>query len=131
MSATQLAKKIDPYKGVQNRKDYNKLLESGMFWEFYPEFSGDWEEDQKIIAKYYESKKKNFISKYVGENTFYDIGHPPQNTHEYILNKTKIKTIEDIVDILSAMNLKFMIHDGGSPSAEQKVLIDKKLFKKL
>jgi len=29
------------------REDHKKLVESGMFWEFYPELSGIWEEDKE------------------------------------------------------------------------------------
>jgi len=27
-------------------KEYKELLKSGMFWEFYPELTGDWEKDK-------------------------------------------------------------------------------------
>lgn len=28
------------------KDEYNKLLKSGMFWEMYPNLTGDWEEDK-------------------------------------------------------------------------------------
>lgn len=37
------------YKKIKDKKDYDKLLKSGMFWEFYPELTGNWETDKKIF----------------------------------------------------------------------------------
>lgn len=39
------------YRHIQTKENYNKLLTSGMFWEFHPELTGDWEKDKKIINK--------------------------------------------------------------------------------
>ena len=30
------------YKNIQTKENYDKLLSSGMFWEFHPELSGKW-----------------------------------------------------------------------------------------
>ena len=30
---------------INNRKNYDELFNSGMFWEFHPELTGNWEED--------------------------------------------------------------------------------------
>jgi hypothetical protein len=32
---------------------YNKLLKSGMFWEFYPQLTGDYEEDKDFWFEEY------------------------------------------------------------------------------
>lgn len=37
------------YKQIKTKENYNKLLTSGMFWEFHPELTGDWEVDKAII----------------------------------------------------------------------------------
>ncbi len=37
------------YKQIKNKEDYDKLLNSGMFWEFHPELSGDWNKDKNLI----------------------------------------------------------------------------------
>jgi hypothetical protein len=37
------------YKKIKSKKNYNLLLKSGMFWEIFPELSGNYEEDKKII----------------------------------------------------------------------------------
>ncbi len=37
------------YEQIKTQEAYLKLLESGMFWEFHPELTGDWEKDIKII----------------------------------------------------------------------------------
>lgn len=39
------------YDKIDTKENYDKLLKSGMFWEFYPELSGDWSEDKKLILK--------------------------------------------------------------------------------
>lgn len=45
------------YENIKREEDYEsarkagrKLLNSGMFWEFYPNLSGNWEEDKFIIT---------------------------------------------------------------------------------
>lgn len=40
---------IDIYKNIKTEENYNKLLNSGMFWEFHPELSGDWKKDKQLI----------------------------------------------------------------------------------
>ena len=37
------------YEQIKTKESYNKLLASGMFWEFYPELTGNWEIDKAII----------------------------------------------------------------------------------
>ena len=37
------------YKSIQNKNDYLKLLKTGMFFEFYPELTGNWNVDVKTI----------------------------------------------------------------------------------
>ena len=37
------------YKQIQTLENYNILLKSGMFWEFHPELTGDWDKDKIII----------------------------------------------------------------------------------
>lgn len=39
------------YNGISTEENYNSLKCSGMFWEFYPELSGVWEEDKLLIFK--------------------------------------------------------------------------------
>jgi hypothetical protein len=41
---------------------HQKLLKSGMFWEFYPQLSGEWEKDKKEftrLEKYYDKHFRN------------------------------------------------------------------------
>lgn len=38
------------YKHIYKKDQYNKLLSSGMFWEFHPELTGDWEKDKLTIS---------------------------------------------------------------------------------
>jgi hypothetical protein len=39
------------YKHISSKENYNKLLGSGMFWEFHPELSGIWENDCKLFKE--------------------------------------------------------------------------------
>lgn len=38
------------YEQIKTKENYNKLLKSGMFWEFHPELTGDWEVDKEVIS---------------------------------------------------------------------------------
>ena len=40
---------MEQYKQINTEENYNKLLNSGMFWEFYPELIGRWDIDKKLI----------------------------------------------------------------------------------
>ena len=40
---------MNKYKQIQTESNYLKVLKSGMFFEFHPELTGNWEEDKKII----------------------------------------------------------------------------------
>ena len=42
---------MDKYKNIKTKESYDKLLSSGMFWEFHPELTGEWEKDKLIINK--------------------------------------------------------------------------------
>ena len=43
------------------RESYNKLIKSGMAWEFHPWLTGNWDEDKnryiKEVYEVYESRK--------------------------------------------------------------------------
>lgn len=39
------------------KHQYNDLLKSGMFWEFYPELSGEWVKDKFAWKKIYRKNK--------------------------------------------------------------------------
>ena len=43
--------KMDIYKSIKTEENYDKLLASGMFWEFHPKLSGNWEKDKDVINK--------------------------------------------------------------------------------
>lgn len=41
----------DKYRNIKTKEAHQILLNSGMFWEFHPELSGEWEKDKYIINK--------------------------------------------------------------------------------
>ncbi len=45
---------VDEYE-----REYNRLLNSGMFWEFYPQLSGDYETDKAEWKIIYKQLKKS------------------------------------------------------------------------
>ncbi len=42
------------YENIQLEKNYKLLLESGMFWVAYPELSGTWSVDKKVIEEQFK-----------------------------------------------------------------------------
>ena len=40
---------MEEYRQISIEENYNKILNSGMFWEFYPELTGQWNIDKKLI----------------------------------------------------------------------------------
>ncbi|BAQ92516.1 hypothetical protein [uncultured Mediterranean phage uvMED] len=45
-------KNVNPqYHDIRKKKDYLRLLLSGMFYEFFPELYGDWKADKKMMKK--------------------------------------------------------------------------------
>lgn len=39
------------------RNEYAQLLHSGMFWEFFPELTGEWERDRDAYLKFYVARE--------------------------------------------------------------------------
>lgn len=37
------------YDNIKQKSDYDKLLATGMFWEFHPELTGAWNVDKVVI----------------------------------------------------------------------------------
>ena len=40
-------------------EEYKTLLLSGMFWEFFPQFTGNWEKDKDEFIKFYLERLEN------------------------------------------------------------------------
>jgi len=40
------------------KSEYQQLLKSGMFWEFYPELSGEWTKDKNEFIKQLKRTRK-------------------------------------------------------------------------
>lgn len=45
------------------KKNYDSILKSGMFWEFYPELSGDYAKDKEAFAQHKIKEAYNYIQK--------------------------------------------------------------------
>ena len=41
------------------KEEYKLLLDSGMFWEFFPKYSERWESDAGLFIKFLIKRKKN------------------------------------------------------------------------
>ena len=39
----------DRYRNIKTEENYMSLLKSGMFWEFHPELTGNWDLDEPVI----------------------------------------------------------------------------------
>lgn len=39
------------------KKEYNVLLGTGMFFEFFPQYSGEWEKDKEQFIKFYKDRE--------------------------------------------------------------------------
>jgi hypothetical protein len=42
------------------KKPYDMFLKSGMFWKFYPQLTGNWEEDKAFWEEEYLEQRKRF-----------------------------------------------------------------------
>lgn len=42
---------MNDYKNITTKENYQELIDCGMFWEFYPELSGQWDIDKLVILK--------------------------------------------------------------------------------
>ena len=42
----------DRYRNIKTKDNYMSLLNSGMFWEFHPELSGNWDIDRCVVQHY-------------------------------------------------------------------------------
>ena len=40
---------LDGYRNIKTKENYISLLNSGMFWEFHPELTGNWDLDESVI----------------------------------------------------------------------------------
>ena len=40
------------------KKEYEVLLGTGMFWEFFPDYLGEWEKDSDKFLKFYKNREK-------------------------------------------------------------------------
>jgi hypothetical protein len=43
------------------KQEYERLLTSGMFWEFYPDLTGDWNKDKRKFRKIFKNLSKTRI----------------------------------------------------------------------
>jgi hypothetical protein len=51
----------NPYKGIVNRLDYNRVLISGHFFDIHPELTGDWEVDRLRILGDESEERMNIV----------------------------------------------------------------------
>ena len=73
------------YEKIKTKDDYDLLLKSGMFGEFHPELSGNWEEDKNTISDNCSkiSIMSNLQEKTNKEYPMYDVATSVSKTDEY------------------------------------------------
>jgi hypothetical protein len=54
----------DRYATIKNKRGYILLLESGMFWETFPELTGIWEQDYDTIFPPVANTKKELFTNF-------------------------------------------------------------------
>lgn len=42
---------------MEIKEEYIKVLKSGMFYEFFPQFTGNWETDKDEFTKFYKNRE--------------------------------------------------------------------------
>jgi hypothetical protein len=57
---------VHPYYSLINIENYMKLLNSGMFWEFHPELSGDFPRDHRYMLRELYPPTKLPIDQFTG-----------------------------------------------------------------
>ena len=45
---------MEKYRKISNKEQYKTLIDSGLFYEIYPELSGVWRLDKEVIRKQIE-----------------------------------------------------------------------------
>lgn len=48
-----------PYVHISTKENYMLLLKSGMFWEFHPELTGEWDKDKEVIEQAQRAYKQD------------------------------------------------------------------------
>lgn len=67
------------------KQKYELLLYSGMFWEFHPELTGNWEKDQKEWIEILKNRILNFNG----------VEEPPKQKQSYMSKNQKIYVLPD------------------------------------
>ena len=49
---------MNPYKIIDSKTKHENLLRTGLFFQFYPDLTGYWEEDREVIFGNCDQHKK-------------------------------------------------------------------------
>lgn len=140
------------YKKISKREEYLKLLNSGMFWELYPELSGNWEHDSKNfinpLQKMNREEKINVTEVLVviqGEGKY--TGHPSflirtsgcnlncqfkgslcdasRESWNHDNRKNKLYSLNDIDSFIKSFtHINRVFITGGNPTTNKKMFLD-------
>lgn len=79
------------------KENYNKVLNSGMFWEFYPELTGEYEKD-----------KRQFIIHKIDEIKYEFLAHESSTDEGVVLyEEDRIKEfLKELLELQEIWNLK-------------------------
>lgn len=92
-------------KIMTRKEEYDKLLESGMFWEFHPELTGDWNLDESEWNDIKESHERYRNSKKISKEFIEDSinyifkNNPPIEDKKSVIKRGCIHST-DLVDVM-------------------------------
>lgn len=94
----------------KRKEEHALLVKSGMFWEFYPELTGDWEQDKNHFKKQSmaaDTLKDSYSIQLDLSNMSKTIIPDPIKPNYY---RRTIKGVEiDVIDIIKAWGLGFLL----------------------
>lgn len=95
------------YEKIKTKDNYIFILKSGMFWELYPELTGNWDEDRKIInpEHIYDEESSDERMNVVGQN-----GNTGEHYNDTIIIDTLVSFETSARALEKGFNIKSIEH---------------------
>jgi len=91
------------YEQIQTIENYEKLLKSGMFWEIYPELTGNYAEDYRVIHPH---RFEEALDKFIQHNFTY-LKENPKIMFTYEIFTDRYSTIVVANNMADAIQIVF------------------------